>query len=76
VPAGSAATIAGSARVADADDVARAVFLAGLDARNVTAGPVAFRLPVGVHMAFHGTWVPAETFRTRRYGMEIAVSAR
>jgi len=47
--------------------------LAVLDARNVSAGPVAlFRLPVRVRMAFHGTWVPAETFRTRRYGMEIA----
>ncbi len=47
--------------------------LAVLDARNVAAGPVAlFRLPVRVRMAFHGTWVPAETFRTRSYGMEIA----
>ena len=37
------------------------------------AGPVAlFRLPVRVRMAFHGTWVPAETFRTRSCGMEIA----
>ena len=47
--------------------------LAVLDARNVSAGPVAlFRMPVRVRMAFHGTWVPAETFRTRSYAMEIA----
>jgi hypothetical protein len=30
-----------------------------------------FRMPVRVRMAFHGTWVPAETFRTRSYAMEI-----
>ena len=47
--------------------------LAVLDARNVSAGPVAlFHMPVRVRMAFHGTWVPAETFRTRSYAMEIA----
>ena len=47
--------------------------LAVLDARNVSAGPLAlFRMPVRVRMAFHGTWVLAETFRTRSYAMEIA----
>jgi carotenoid cleavage dioxygenase len=42
-----------------------------LDARNVTAGPVAtLRLPVRVRTTFHGTWVPEATLRTGRYNYQ------
>ena len=43
----------------------------------MSAGPLAlFRMPVRVRMAFHGTWVPAETFHTGSYGMGIARTKR
>jgi len=42
--------------------------IAILDARDITAGPVAtLRLPVRIRSTFHGTWVPSETLSSGRY---------
>ena len=44
-----------------------------LDARNVSAGPVAtLKLPVRVRSTFHGTWVPESALRTGRFGYKRA----
>ncbi|MEH3108219.1 MAG: carotenoid oxygenase family protein [Sphingomonas fennica] len=43
-----------------------------LDAQDVAAGPVCtIRLPVKVRATFHGTWVPAETRVTGRFGYRL-----
>ena len=42
-----------------------------LDAKNLSAGPVAtLRLPVRVRATFHGTWVPEATLQSGRYNYQ------